>query len=49
MEVSKKTFVIIAIIAMADVLVMAVPFYLKNVISSVVIAESLEILPSQFS
>ncbi|WP_241033058.1 MFS transporter [Mesoplasma entomophilum] len=49
MGISKKTFTIIAILAMADVLVMAVPFYLKNVISSVVISESLGILPSQFS
>lgn len=48
-KVSKKTFIIISVLALADVLVMAVPFYLKNVISSVKIADSLGISPSQFS
>ncbi|MDQ7983108.1 MAG: MFS transporter [Spiroplasma sp.] len=46
---SKKTVIIIALLAIADVLVMVIPFYLKNVMSSVLIAKSLGILPSQFS
>ncbi|AHI52411.1 MFS transporter [Spiroplasma culicicola] len=48
-KMSRKTIQIISILALADVLVMAVPFYLKNVMSSVLISESLGILPSQFS
>ncbi|WP_338963811.1 MULTISPECIES: hypothetical protein [unclassified Spiroplasma] len=34
-KISSKTIWIIALLALADVLVMAIPFYLKNVISSV--------------
>ncbi len=48
-KISSKTIWIIAILALADVLVMAVPFYLKNVISSVKISEGLGISASQFS
>lgn len=41
--------IIISILALSDVLVMAVPFYLKNVMSSVDISNSLGIEVSQFS
>jgi len=46
---NRKKISIIAILAMADVLVMAVPFYLKNIISSVEISTQLGVTPSQFS
>ncbi|WP_425379633.1 MFS transporter [Spiroplasma endosymbiont of Stenodema calcarata] len=48
-KIMTKTIWIIALLALADVLVMAVPFYLKNVISSVKISEGLGITASQFS
>ncbi|KAF0850755.1 hypothetical protein [Spiroplasma poulsonii] len=48
-KISSKTIWIIAILALADVLVMAIQFYLKNVISSVKISEGLGISASQFS
>lgn len=46
---SKKTIGIISILALSDVLVMAAPFYLKNVMSSVLISQSLGIQASEFS
>ncbi|UNF61759.1 MULTISPECIES: MFS transporter [Spiroplasma] len=48
-KISSKTIWIIALLALADVLVMAIQFYLKNVISSVKISEGLGISASQFS
>ncbi len=48
-KISRKTVGIISILALADVLVMAAPFYLKNVMSSVLIAQSLGIQASEFS
>ncbi len=48
-SLTRKTINIIVILALVDVLVMAVTFYLKNVISSVKIADGLEITVSEFS
>lgn len=48
-SLSKKTFYIISLLASADVLVFIFPSYLRNVISSEIIALNLGISPAQLS